>query len=259
VPNKPSNAEEVTHTAQAEQPGSYWYHSHDIAQYPDGLRGPLVVQDPSGPYAGKYDAELVITVSDWYHDQMPSLSASYLSIAKDSDGNEPEPYSALINDRQNTSIFVEPGLTYYVRLINIGAFSQFWFQIDQHPFSIIEVDGNYVNLVEVQNCFITVGQRYGLLMKTKPTADQNYAILGSMDEAMYDEMPAYVNNNVTGYLVYNKNHELPPPLTVPASDFTIFDDFSLRSVNEEAVLENPIQTIIMDLNFTQEFNQNRYV
>lgn len=36
-----------------------------MGQYPDGLRGPLIVHDPNDPYQGKYDNEVVLTVSDW--------------------------------------------------------------------------------------------------------------------------------------------------------------------------------------------------
>jgi len=71
---------------QLDEPGSYWYHSHNKGQYPDGLRGkkssrtltremsdfntilagPLIVHDPNDPYKGQYDEELVLTTSDWY-------------------------------------------------------------------------------------------------------------------------------------------------------------------------------------------------
>jgi iron transport multicopper oxidase len=37
-----------------------------MGQYPDGLRGPLVVHDPQDPFEGKYDEEVIFTVSDWY-------------------------------------------------------------------------------------------------------------------------------------------------------------------------------------------------
>jgi len=37
-----------------------------MGQYPDGLRGPLIIHDTSDPYAGKYDEEVILTVSDWY-------------------------------------------------------------------------------------------------------------------------------------------------------------------------------------------------
>ena len=42
--------------------------THDMGQYPDGLRGPLIIHDPNDPYAGKYDEERVLSVSDWYAD-----------------------------------------------------------------------------------------------------------------------------------------------------------------------------------------------
>lgn len=51
--------------SQLDEPGTFWYHSHEKGQYPDGLRGPLIVQDPNDPYKGRYDEEIVLTVSDW--------------------------------------------------------------------------------------------------------------------------------------------------------------------------------------------------
>lgn len=49
---------------QINQTGTYWYHSHHSGQYPDGLRGPLIIRDPDPPF--KYDAEYILTLSDWY-------------------------------------------------------------------------------------------------------------------------------------------------------------------------------------------------
>lgn len=91
---------------------------------PDGLRGPLIVHDPYSPYAGQYDDELVLTFSDWYHDQMPGLISYYLSPERNPSGAEPVPYSALFNEVQNASLRVEPDKTYLVRIISMAAFAQ---------------------------------------------------------------------------------------------------------------------------------------
>ena len=91
---------------------------------PDGLRGPLIVHDPDSPYAGQYDDELVLTFSDWYHDQMPGLINYYLSPEQNQDGAEPEPYSAVFNDVQDASLLVQPGKTYLLRIISMAAFAQ---------------------------------------------------------------------------------------------------------------------------------------
>ena len=55
----------LTHHHQVDTPGSFWYHSHNMGQYPDGLRGVFIVHDPNDPYANDYDEEVIITVSDW--------------------------------------------------------------------------------------------------------------------------------------------------------------------------------------------------
>ncbi|OBZ65243.1 Laccase [Grifola frondosa] len=52
------------------QAGTFWYHSHYMTQYCDGLRGPLVIYDPNDPYADLYDVDdenTVITIADWLH------------------------------------------------------------------------------------------------------------------------------------------------------------------------------------------------
>lgn len=54
-----------TKSKQANAGGTFWYHSHNMGQYPDGMRGPLIIHDPQDPYAGQYDEEYLLTVSDW--------------------------------------------------------------------------------------------------------------------------------------------------------------------------------------------------
>ena len=110
--------------AKLNQTGTYWWHTHHGGQMPDGLRGPLIVHDPNSPYAGQYDDELVLTFSDWYHDQMPGLINTYLSPELNPSGAEPVPYSAVFNDVQDASLMVEPGKTYLVRIISMAAFAQ---------------------------------------------------------------------------------------------------------------------------------------
>jgi iron transport multicopper oxidase len=40
-----------------DQAGTFWYHSHLSTQYCDGLRGPLIIYDPSDPHLGLYDVD----------------------------------------------------------------------------------------------------------------------------------------------------------------------------------------------------------
>jgi iron transport multicopper oxidase len=100
-----------------QQPGTYWFHSHTRGQYPDGLRAPLIVDDPENPFKQEFDEEIVLSFSDWYHDLMRPLLASFLSVTNPT-GAEPVPKSALINDSQNVTVAVQPGKTYLIRMVN---------------------------------------------------------------------------------------------------------------------------------------------
>ncbi|KAI9809142.1 MAG: hypothetical protein M1825_002432 [Sarcosagium campestre] len=223
-----------------DQPGTYWYHSHDAGQYPDGLRGPLIVEDPDAPYKDDYDEEIILTLSDWYHDSISYLMPRFLSVANPT-GAEPVPNSALMNDTQNLEIAVQPGKTYLVRMINIAAFAGFYLWIEGHTFKVVEVDGVHTDPAETDMIYFTAAQRYSFLLTTKNDTDANFAIIGSMDQDIFDAVPETLNPNVTGWLVYDKKNPLPEPTLL--DEFEPFDDFELVPADHEELYKNPDQTI----------------
>jgi iron transport multicopper oxidase len=229
---------------KVDQPGTYWYHSHIDGQYPDGLRGPLIIHDPDSPYAGQYDEELVLTLSDWYHDEMPQLIKSFINVANPI-GAEPVPKSALMNETQNLQINIQPAKTYFVRLINIAAFAAQYFWIEGHTFRIIEVDGVWTEPAETNMIYITAAQRYGFLLTTKNQTEINYAIHGAMDTDLFDKVPKTLNPNVTSYLMYNPSE--PLPLSSYDEPLNPFDDFGLVPVDGEELFKDPDQLVLLNL------------
>lgn len=187
-----------TYNFTVDQPGTYWYHSHSRAQYPDGLRGQFLVHDPENPYAGKFDEEIPITISDWYHDQMPGLMDHFISVENPT-GAEPVPNAALMNDTQNLTISVDPGKTYFFRLTNVGAFASQYFWIEGHNMTIIQVDGVYTEPAEAQMIYVTAAQRYGFLVTARNDSSANFAIQNSMDIDLFDAFSPSLNVNATGY------------------------------------------------------------
>lgn len=166
---------------KVDQPGTYWYHSHSPAQYPDGLRGPLIVRDPESPYKGQYDEEIVLTLSDWYHDEMPGMIKKFISYANPT-GAEPVPDTSLMNDTQNLTVSVQPGTTYMFRIINMGAFAGQYLWFEGHTMRIVEVDGIYTEAADAQMIYLTAAQRYSVLITTKNDTTSNYAFVSSMDQ-----------------------------------------------------------------------------
>ncbi|KAK4693135.1 iron transport multicopper oxidase, partial [Lecanoromycetidae sp. Uapishka_2] len=200
-----------------DQPGTYWYHSHETAQYPDGLRGPLIVNDPDSPYKGQYDEERVLTVSDWYHDQMTFLMKSFLSVTNPT-GAEPVPEAALFNDTQNLTTAVEPGKTYMFRIINMGAFAGQYIWFEDHTMQIVEVDGIYTEQAAADMIYLTPAQRYSVLITTKNDTSTNFAYVAS-------------------WLVYDSAVELPQPALL--NSFDPFDDFTLVPTDGDPLLPEP--------------------
>ncbi|MCJ1277138.1 hypothetical protein MMC21_004948 [Puttea exsequens] len=233
-----------------DQPGTYWYHSHETSQYPDGLRGPLIVTDPDSPYKGKYDEERVLTISDWYHDQMPNMMRTFVSVVNPT-GAEPVPEAALFNDTQNLTTPVQPDKIYMFRIINMGAFAGQYFWIEGHTMQIVEVDGIYTNPAAADMIYLTAAQRYSVLVTTKSDTSTNFVYVASMDQDLFDTIPATLNPNVTGWLVYDSNADLPQPALLDS--FEPFDDFTLVPTDGEPLLPSsdisvPLTVSMINLN-----------
>ncbi|KAI1826942.1 multicopper oxidase [Xylaria intraflava] len=234
----------LTYNFTINQPGTYWYHSHTQGQYPDGLRGPLVVHDPNSPFLGQYDEELVMTVSDWYHEQMAVMLPSFNSKGNPT-GAEPVPQAALFNETQNITVAVQPGKTYLFRMINIGAFAGQYIWFEGHNMTIVEVDGVYHQPAVAEMIYIAAAQRCSFLLTTKNETTANFAFVASMDTTLFDTIPPGLNYNVTGWLTYNDSQPFPAPALV--DELNPFDDITLVPFDNQTRFGEPDQTIELDV------------
>lgn len=151
----------------------------------------------------------------------------------------------MMNDTQNLQIPVEPNKTYFLRIINIAGFAAQYFWIEGHTFRIIEVDGIYHKPLEADMIYVTAAQRYGILLTTKNNTSENFAIVGAMDQDLFDVVPDGLNPNVTSYLVYNTEASLPNATFV--DEFKPFDDILLQPTDELALFEDPILSYTIDV------------
>ncbi|KAH8818673.1 laccase [Flagelloscypha sp. PMI_526] len=160
---------------EADQAGTFWYHSHLSTQYCDGARGPFVIYDTADPHASLYDVDdesTVITLADWYH-AFAEVNYSTIVIGA-SDTTLINGLGRYAGDGGTASnltvISVEQGKRYRLRFINIACDPYFTVSIDGHTnLTIIEADA--VNTVEVavDSFDIFAGQRYSVIL----TADQD--------------------------------------------------------------------------------------
>ena len=227
-----------------------------MGQYPDGLWGPLIVRGGE-PWAGEIDGEFIMTLTDWYHTQMPTLIQQYESSQNEAsnNGDEPTPDNVLINLAPNSTTFtVEANKTYLFRIICVGNFPGHGFFFDQHPMSVVEVDGIFTEPYPVnigQQSRVTTGQRQSVLIKTKNTTDTNYAFFNTMDVNMlfFNEgknPPSGYPSNATAWLVYDESEPLPAAPVTQAFDFV--DDVAFTPSDLEPLLEPVDQQIIINMN-----------
>ncbi|KAI8632680.1 multicopper oxidase [Xylariaceae sp. FL1651] len=244
-----------------QQVGTYWWHSHVHGQIADGLRGPLIIHDPSPPF-NVTGGELVITAADWYHTQAPFLIEYYQSADNAADGGaEPIPDTGLLNDGQNVSVSVKPGKTYLLHVINPGNFVGTYLKIDGHNLTIVEVDGVYTEPYTVDILYLTVAQRYGVLLTTHTSSSENFLIQAAVDINMFDEVPDGYNPNFYGYLVYDSSKPLPAHVPLPDSP-DYLDDIDLvtspaYTTDQAAEYGHVDRQIILNLNFSIIDNQTR--
>ncbi|ODQ49605.1 hypothetical protein SAICODRAFT_63031 [Saitoella complicata NRRL Y-17804] len=216
----PPNAS-LTYDFTVGRPGTFWYHAHTSSLYIDGLVGPLVVHDGvEGEARGEgteYDYEQVVLLSDWYHRWSTDLVASYL--VPDNENVEPIPDAGLINGKGlfncSSDVFLSaldsgsvsacistsqrmgyPLLTLNegrtrLRLINVGAFADFWVGMDNHPLTVIEADGTDVEPLIVDRVPIAVGERYSVVVDTTGEAagfwfraEMNVNCFGDVNEVL---------------------------------------------------------------------------
>jgi len=232
-----------------DQHGSYWYHGHTSSQYMDGMRGLFIIHDKDYPYkkGEDYDEELSLTLTEWYHKVSEELLPDFLSLYNPT-GAEPIPQNFLLNNTRNATWEVQPNTTYLIRLVNIGGFTSYWFFIEDHDFEVIEVDGVAVERNRTNMLYITVAQRYTILLKTKEDTSKNYAIMQLCDTGMLDVQPADLVVNATSTMSYSsKNDEVSEAFVDSLDDDAYLDDFYLTPINKTELYGDPDITITIDV------------
>lgn len=212
--------------------------------YPDGYRQALIVHDKDAYFADSFDQEIIMTMSDWYHDMMDNIKKSFMSLYNPT-GAEPIPNSFLLNDRMNSSFAVEPDTTYLIRLINHGAFVGQYFYIQDHTFQIVEVDGVYTEPTEASLLYIAVAQRYSILLTTKNETDKNYGIVTVADSSLLDTIPPDLKLNNTNWLEYSSAapHEQVMVNVSDSTQLDPFDDFTLVPHDRQPLFQDPLKEI----------------
>ncbi|KAI0387177.1 putative ferroxidase [Hypomontagnella monticulosa] len=246
----------VKYRFSADTPGTYWWHSHSMGQYPDGLRGPLIIHDPDDPYEDDYDEEVIITLSDWYRDETPTLMTTMLN-PNNTNFAPPIPNSTIINEGGDGHISVEAGKTYRLRLINWSAMFSTFIQFDSINMDVISIDATYVKRQSAKQLRISSAQRFDVLVTIPKDADKNYPFLVALDmnQDFADPdppRPLTWTLNVTGLLVTDSDKDKSGTLTV--QKFDPYDDVTFAPHDEENAYGPVDRRWILDFDYCFDVN-----
>lgn len=170
----------------AQPAGTYWYHSHTSAQFGDGLRGPLIVEDPNDPQKSLYDQDLdehVLMVADVFSTTVEAQVAKLQKVGManmkplcdpavlNMDISDAPWMAAQVNGQGyvfvNGSVAsgkplvvnVKAGQRYRLRWI--GGMSSWAMQIAvrNHSYDVIAFDARPIEPIKAQSYILSAGER----------------------------------------------------------------------------------------------------
>lgn len=223
-----------------------------MGQYPDGLRGPLIIHDPNDPYKGEIDEEVILTVSDWYHSQSIPLVQAMLQ-PNNTEFRPPIPDSIIVNEGGSSLVSFEAGKTYRFRIISFAALAAAFLTFEGHTMEIIMQDGSYITPVEADLIRVSTAQRYDVIIRACEDDTENYPFLFVLDTnpdwttPETSPLPVSWNHNYTGYLVGDADGDFPAP---PVLDALVpIDDSKFTNPYGDGPYGPLTQTIVIDFNF----------
>jgi iron transport multicopper oxidase len=81
---------------------------------------------------------------------------------------------------------MKAGKTYLFRIINMGSFPAFLFNIEEHNTTIVAMDGVYTERTTAQTLNNGTGQRFDVLVTTKTDTSKNFDISALIDMSAFN-------------------------------------------------------------------------
>ncbi|KAF1969978.1 hypothetical protein BU23DRAFT_650742 [Bimuria novae-zelandiae CBS 107.79] len=233
--------------------GTFWWHSHEKAQYPDGIRGKMIIHDHEWEASLEVHEQIYLSISDWWHEQSPKHVHDYLS-PENTDGSLPTPDSFLLNDsRQPPHFRLEPNKRYLIRIVSFAGLVCGQFQFANHILTVVAIDGKPVHPADTETIAICAGQSYDVIVVGNDhEARSNYIF-----KMTTDMLTGRIPSNRTRVLIGDVNLEDINEGEVQGDDASfaplllnfnwtaqgILDDATLVALDNEPLYKNPTKRI----------------
>lgn len=93
---------------------------------------------------------------------------------------------------------IRPNSTLRLRLINHSAYLSYWFHIDDHTLTIVEIDGVEIEPFTASGVHVNIGQRYSVLVTADPAASPGsaYTIRSSLERKCFLPYSTYISEGL---------------------------------------------------------------
>ncbi|KAI9617394.1 hypothetical protein KEM48_004846 [Puccinia striiformis f. sp. tritici PST-130] len=219
-------------------------------QAAEGLTGGLVVHPTHSNTNITYDEDVLVHLSDLYHENSKVLTEKYISAdgIGGKAGNEPVPDGGTINGvgqyphRPNGEIIfpsyhkviVEKSKSYRLRLVNAGSMAPIIFSVDSHNLTVIEADGVEVEPVTFTGGIqVDVGQRYSVVLHANHEHHEQYWMRATLvaDQFKYDNPES--KHEILAILAYGEGTEGVPHTEGHNELLEVLDSHRLRPLVPE--------------------------
>lgn len=252
--------ESFTYKFTAEPAGTFMYHSHLPYQYGDGIFGALIVHDPSDPFKNEYSDEIVFGINDWinaYSDQAYEFISQFrfdvwplayhTSFINGKDNPDPQIYS------------INPGQTYRLRFYHIGTEYSHRIQLAGHKFTVIALDGAYINPVEnIDFINLAPGYRVDVLVTFNQDSSKSYELRARVINYK-NELQDYYTSSIIRYGSSSTNSPVQALQVMEANEFfettngfTTFDEFDVTPYTKNGNYHSSYEEIVGPNKLTNE-------
>ncbi|KAJ0333008.1 hypothetical protein COL5a_001738 [Colletotrichum fioriniae] len=164
-----------TYEWRAEQYGSSWYHSHFSDQYANGIAGTIQID---GPTSKNYDEDLgTYSITDWYYKSADEIRSTFTAPAA-----VPASDNILFNGTNinkngggnYSRVTLKKGKSHKIRLVNMSVDNTFTVNLVGHKMTVTGTDFVPVKPFETDSLYLTVGQRYDVIIDADQDASKAY-------------------------------------------------------------------------------------
>ncbi|EAY88596.1 hypothetical protein OsI_10072 [Oryza sativa Indica Group] len=219
------------------QVGTLWWHAH-VTCLRATINGAFIIRPRDGKYPFPTPAKDVpIIIGEWWELDLIELDRRML------DGNfDDNPLSATINgklgDLSNCSGTVEEsfvldvkrGESYLLRVINTALFSEYYFKVAGHTFTVVGADGNYLTPYKTDMVTVAPGEAIDVLMfADAPPAYYHMVALANQPPPPDLQIPQLTSRGLVRYTgAAMDSNNLPMPMPVMPDQHNTMPSYYFR-------------------------------